>query len=168
MMVEQHVVIDAPVTAVLARVTGAVDEAGLDEQLTAEVADSHQRLIRAGIAGITKAVHVSSLPPRIVEDTIVVSIRWDSTGPTGDLFPSLDADLTLSRHAEHQTLLTLTGSYRPPFGRVGATLDRLLLHEVAAASIRNFLNQLADLAQEPATEPEETPEAPGIPDAAGA
>jgi hypothetical protein len=121
--------------------------------LTADVAQSHEQLIRAGIAGVTKRVHLSALAPQVVDSTVIIAIRWDSVGLTGELFPSLDADLKLRRSGQNQTLLTLTGSYRPPFGRVGATLDRLLLHQVAEATIRQFLRQLAEIATAPATIP---------------
>ena len=40
-------------------------------------------------------------------------------------------------------MLTVAGAYRPPLGSVGKALDRALLHRVAAATIREFVAQVA-------------------------
>jgi hypothetical protein len=83
-----------------------------------------------------------------------LALRWEARGPGGRLFPVLDADLTLTSAGENAALLTLSGAYRPPLGNLGAELDRLLLHRVAEATIRNFLDRvsaaLADHTAEPA------------------
>jgi hypothetical protein len=72
-----------------------------------------------------------------------LALRWEARGPGGRLFPVLDADLTLTSAGENAALLTLSGAYRPPLGNLGAELDRLLLHRVAEATIRNFLDRVA-------------------------
>ena len=72
-----------------------------------------------------------------------LALRWEARGPGGRLFPVLDADLTLTPAGENAALLTLAGAYRPPLGGLGAELDRLLLHRVAEATIRNFLERVA-------------------------
>lgn len=149
MIVEEGLEIDVPVSAASARISHALQSDGLEEQLTAGVTQVHETLFRAGIPGVTKAVHLSTLPARIVDDTVIIAIRWESIGPASELFPSLDADLTLSRSDGTQTRLTLVGSYRPPLGRVGAALDRAMLHRVAQATMRNFLKQLAEIATSP-------------------
>jgi len=71
------------------------------------------------------------------------AIRWEASGPGGGLFPPLDADITLVRASDRTTLLVLAGVYRPPLGPLGVALDRAVLHRVAAATIRNFLERLA-------------------------
>lgn len=167
MIVEEHLVVDARLTTVLTRIMNALELGDIDASLTADVAQTHERLIRAGIAGVTKSVRLKTLPPRVIDDAVVVGIRWDSVGASGELFPSLDANLELRHDGEDRTLLGLTGSYRPPFGRLGATLDRLLLHQVAEATIRNFLGQLAQIAveSEPTTdlEPDVSSQGPEMP-----
>jgi len=72
-----------------------------------------------------------------------LTLRWESTGPGGRLFPALDADITLTLAGEHATLLLLAGSCRPTLGSLGAGLDRAILHR-AAATIRAFLSRVAD------------------------
>jgi hypothetical protein len=40
--------------------------------------------------------------------------------------------------------LTVTGSYEPPLGLLGAGVDRLLLHRLAEATIHRFTYEIAD------------------------
>lgn len=82
-----------------------------------------------------------------------LALRWEARGPGGRLFPVLDADLTLTPAGGNTALLTLAGAYRPPLGSLGAELDRLLLHRVAEATIRNFLERVATALEHPAADP---------------
>lgn len=82
-----------------------------------------------------------------------LALRWEARGPGGRLFPVLDADLTLTPAGENTALLTLAGAYRPPLGSLGAELDRLLLHRVAEATIRNFLERVATALADPMADP---------------
>jgi hypothetical protein len=86
-------------------------------------------------------VQLLELVPR--EDSLVLPLRWEATGAAGQLFPVLDADLTLSPGGEERSTLTLTGAYRPPLGRADAALDRVLLGRAAAATVRSLLIQVA-------------------------
>ena len=40
-------------------------------------------------------------------------------------------------------MLTVAGAYRPPLGALGEALDRVILHRVAAATIRGFAARVA-------------------------
>jgi hypothetical protein len=112
-------------------------------------------LVRVGplgsVIGMSKLVEVRcrDLAPR--DDSVGLALRWEATGPGGALFPALDADMTLTPAGDRATRLRLAGTYRPPFGGVGAALDRAVLHRVATATIRAFLSHVADaIAQRPA------------------
>ncbi|HLF69961.1 MAG TPA: hypothetical protein VI541_03275 [Actinomycetota bacterium] len=59
------------------------------------------------------------------------------------LFPHLWADLELARLGEGLAQLTLRGSYKPPLGWVGQMLDRALLHRIAEAAVKDFVEQIA-------------------------
>jgi hypothetical protein len=87
-------------------------------------------------------------------NSVVLSVRWEAVGSGGGLFPVLDADITLTPYGSVASLLALSGAYRPPLGALGATLDRVVLHHVAEASIQGFVNRLGEAVVELAAEPE--------------
>jgi hypothetical protein len=96
-------------------------------------------------------------------DEARLPLRWEATGPGNGLFPALDADVTITPAGDHAAILTLTGVYRPPLGRLGGLLDRAVLSRVAAATIRDFVGRLAQ-----AIEDSSTQDQPGDMDAGGA
>ena len=99
-------------------------------------------LTRVGVAGVSKLVRVQVRELSWTDLTAGLALRWEATGPGGGLFPVLDADLKLAPNGAG-TMLTMTGSYRPPLGSLGEALDRALLRRVAAATIRSFVAQVA-------------------------
>jgi hypothetical protein len=98
-----------------------------------------------GTPGLSRLVDVQFADPVTHGDTTVLALRWEASGRGGDLFPALDADITLVPVDEHTSLLRLSGVYRPPFGPAGAALDRILLHRVATATIQAFVDEMADV-----------------------
>jgi hypothetical protein len=98
---------------------------------------------RVGIPGLSKLVRVQARALAWTDRTAGLAIRWEATGPGGGLFPILDADIRLAPAGEHVTVLTVTGAYRPPLGALGEALDRVILHRVAAATIRGFAARVA-------------------------
>jgi hypothetical protein len=95
-------------------------------------------LMRVGAAGLSKLVRVQLRELPWTDRSAGLAIRWEATGPDGGLFPVLDADLRLASAGDQVTLLTVAGVYRPPLGPLGEALDRVILHRVADATIRNF------------------------------
>ena len=94
------------------------------------------------------SVHVSNV--RVRGEAFVVQLRWSASGPT-ELFPVMEADLEIAPMGAHQSQLGFSGSYDPPLGSFGRQLDRLLLHQLAEATVRAMLRQLvAALVVEPA------------------
>ena len=114
-------------------------------------------------AGLARVGPADSVPlvSRLVEvrcrdlvrhgNSAVLALRWEAAGPGGGLFPVLDADITLTPTADSTTALTLAGSYRPPLGKVGAVLDRVALHRVATATVRDFAERVAAAVVNPVT-----------------
>lgn len=104
-------------------------------------------LMRVGPAGTTpgmsRLVQVRFTEPAYRDGVMTVALRWEATGMTGGLFPALDADIKISAEEGESVTVTLTGSYRPPLGMLGAELDRLLLRAVATATIRTLLARIA-------------------------
>ena len=100
-------------------------------------------LARVGIPGLSKLVRVQAHDLAVTPESVGLAIRWEATGPAGELFPVLDADVRLVRTGEKAAVLTMSGVYRPPLGALGQALDRAILHRVAAATIRGFIAQVA-------------------------
>ena len=115
--------------------------------------DGLASLIRVGpigaVPGASKLVEVRFRDLVIRDDTALLTLRWEATGPGGGLFPALDADITLAPAGDQATRLTLAGAYRPPLAGLGAGLDRAILHRVASATIRSLLSRMADALAEP-------------------
>ncbi len=103
--------------------------------------------------GASKLVRVQFLAPVRRGATMTFPLRWEAAGHAGDLFPVLDADLILARYGDDNVQLGVSGSYRPPWGRAGAALDRALMKRVAAATIRSLLENLGRTIADPAPEP---------------
>jgi hypothetical protein len=118
-------------------------------------------LMRVGpagpVPGTSRLVRVRFTDPSYHEGTMSLGLRWEAIGFTGKLFPALDADIRLTDD-DDGARVTLTGSYRPPFGALGVELDRLVLRTVATATIRALLARLAAyLENAPAVAPDVSP-----------
>ena len=68
-------------------------------------------------------------------------LTWEPVGLEG-LLPRLDANLELGSLGGDRTQLALSARYRPPLGAVGQAVDRVLLHRVAEATVKDFLDRL--------------------------
>lgn len=115
--------------------------------LTGSSQDAYERetpgLARVGVTGLSKLVRVQVRELAGTDRSAGLAIRWEATGPVGGLFPVLDADIRLAPADPHTTVLTMAGAYRTPLGPVGEALDRVLLHRVASATVREFITQVA-------------------------
>ncbi|HEY8736946.1 MAG TPA: hypothetical protein VIO62_07865 [Candidatus Dormibacteraeota bacterium] len=72
-----------------------------------------------------------------------IPISWQATGPSG-LFPVLDGDLELATLGAERTQLAFSARYRPPLGLIGRMVDRALLSRVAEATIKDFVDRIAE------------------------
>jgi hypothetical protein len=68
-------------------------------------------------------------------------LTWEPVGLEG-LLPRLDANIELGSLGEDRTQLAISARYRPPPGAVGQTIDRILLHRVAEATVKDFLDRV--------------------------
>jgi hypothetical protein len=109
--------------------------------------DGMDHLLRVGplgdLPGTSRLVRVRFVDPSYRDDTMMVGLRWETVGRTAGLFPVLDADIALSAEGEQRTRVTLTGCYRPPFGALGARLDKVLMRRVAVLTIGSLVTRLA-------------------------
>jgi hypothetical protein len=150
------VTVDAGYEAVSARLVHLINWGALHGVSEAAYEGGLETMLRVGPfggqRGLSKLVRVRPLDPVRRGGTMTVSLRWEATGVAGELFPVLDADLTLAPHGD-RSRLELVGSYRPPFGRAGAALDTVIMRRVAASTVRSLVERLAAVLAEPAPSP---------------
>jgi hypothetical protein len=93
---------------------------------------------------VQKLVMVELGEPIRLEAKVILPMRWDPTGGGGGLLPSLDGDIELAPLGPARSQLAMTARYTPPFGVVGEMADRALLHRVAEATVRDFVERIAE------------------------
>jgi len=71
-----------------------------------------------------------------------LQLEWESaTAPR--LFPLMKGELSLYPLTATETQLDFFGVYEPPFGAVGKTMNAILGHRIAEASVHRFVNDVA-------------------------
>jgi len=121
---------------------------------TDELLIAAQEAYGSGFASLVRAGDLALVPwaPRVVAvrfrepvahgDSVLMALRWEAIAPGEGIFPALDADITLVADGDGPTLLRLAGAYRPPSGAGRAGIDQGTLHQIAAATLREFLGRL--------------------------
>jgi hypothetical protein len=108
--------------------------------LLAEVGfGEHVRIKRTVVVELGEAVRSGA--------KTVFPLRWTASGAAG-LFPSLDADLEVAVLRPGRTQLAMSARYVPPFGVVGRAMDRAVLSRVAEATLKDFLDGVAETIME--------------------
>ena len=123
--------LESPATWLPALADGAVERA---EPLFAEVGVGPNGL------RVARRVVVRLGQPVKFPSKLSLPMSWE---PGGRLLPKLDAELEVASLGKARTQLAISGRYEPPLGTVGRTVDRLALHRVAEATIKDFLDRAA-------------------------
>ena len=92
---------------------------------------------------VARTVAVELGPPVVASSKTVIPMRWTALGNNG-IFPSLEADLEIAPLGPEHTQLAISARYTPPLGAIGRAIDRAVLHRVAEATIKNFLDRIRD------------------------
>jgi hypothetical protein len=114
-------------------IAGAANERG--ERLLAEVGFGDDRRV-------VKEVEIVFRTPMRMPTKTILPMHWAAAG-SRSLFPELDADLEVAPLGSHQTQLSMSAQYAPPLGTIGRALDRAVLHRVAEATLKDFLDRVA-------------------------
>ncbi|HEY9286771.1 MAG TPA: hypothetical protein VIT43_01985 [Candidatus Dormibacteraeota bacterium] len=69
-------------------------------------------------------------------------VTWKPTS-AGTFFPALEGELEVAPLGRDVTQIGLSARYKPPFGVLGTTLDRMFLHRVAEATVQDFVQRVA-------------------------
>lgn len=139
----EHVMLDAPAEW-LSTVAGEAQRRGdhlLTEVGVGPLGRSFSRQVSIQVGRPVRFPSMTSLP-----------LTWEPLGLEGVL-PRLEADIELGSLGEGRTQLAISARYRPPLGALGRTVDRVLLHRVAEATVKDFLDRVAERirTREPAT-----------------
>lgn len=125
------------------------------DDLSTWAAAAYQRgerlAVGPGVAGVTAAVELEVGEPVRGTESISIPFAWRVANAVR-LFPHMEAELVISPLTDESTHLTLRGRYTPPFASLGEVLDRLAMHRIAEATVRNFLERLAGAVVEQAEE----------------
>jgi len=107
------------------------------ERLLAEVG------VGPGAHRLEKQVRIELGQPFRIASKTILPMTWKATLAEG-LFPSLEADLEVAALGPNRTQLSISARYRPPLGPLGRAIDRTLLHRVAEATVKNFLDRAGE------------------------
>ncbi len=102
-----------------------------------------------GVAGLAATIDLDVGEPVYGTEKVTIPFAWRAAGAEW-LFPHMEAELVLTPIAPSLTHLVLRGRYSPPMHSVGKLLDRLAMHRIAEATVRNFLERMMDALTEEA------------------
>jgi hypothetical protein len=94
-------------------------------------------------ARVSRAVSIQIGRAAKLGEKVVIPIHWSSAGADG-LFPHLDGDLEIASLGEERSQLAMSARYDPPLGALGRAADRAALHLVAEATLKDFLDNVAE------------------------
>lgn len=75
--------------------------------------------------------------------TSLSDLHWTSTRRLRALLPTVDLGVAVTAIDDVSCLLSVAGTYRPPFGWLGSLADRAIMHRFAAATAEEFTTRLA-------------------------
>jgi hypothetical protein len=91
---------------------------------------------------LKKEVEIELGEPLRLGSKTLLPLLWRATRLHG-LFPVLEGDLEVAALGRSRTQLALSARYQPPLGTFGRAVDRALLHRVAEATVKDFVDRVA-------------------------
>lgn len=95
-------------------------------------------------ARVRRRIEVKIGPVQHFAYGVTVQVAWKGARHS-ELYPELEGHLRLERQGDGASMLRLDARYTPPGGRVGASVDRAVMHRVAESSVRDFVTGVAKL-----------------------
>lgn len=133
------------VTGSLEQVSRAISAAEGDVSVWARLAyrkgEELRTRIDPGPFMPAKEVEITLGRPMGRSGSVIIPMDWKATS-VGALFPVMSADLVLQPLGLDLVEVIFRGSYEPPMGGFGRLLDRAVMHRLAEASTKAFLDQL--------------------------
>jgi hypothetical protein len=109
------------------------------ERLLAEVGVGDD--VRVG-----RTVEITIGPPVTLATKVWIPMAWQPTGVKA-LLPALEADLEIAPLGEGATQLAMSARYQAPLRSLGRALDQAVLHRVAEATVKDFLDRVGERIQ---------------------
>lgn len=69
-------------------------------------------------------------------------LEWEAAN-LPRLFPLMQGDLSIYPLTSTETQLDFYGTYEPPFGALGKTMNAIVLHRIAEAAVHRFVSDVA-------------------------
>lgn len=129
----ERIVTAAPATW-LPLLAGKANRRG--ERLLAEVGVGDD--VRVG-----RTVEITIGPPVTLATKVWIPMAWQPTGVKA-LLPALEADLEIAPLGEGATQLAMSARYQAPLRSLGRALDQAVLHRVAEATVKDFLDRVGE------------------------
>ncbi len=109
----------------------------LGENLRAEIGFGPEgiRVARQVVIELGEAVRFPS--------RTILPLSWKAAENEG-LYPKMDADIEVAALGKDLTQLSLSARYAPPLGALGRMIDKTLLHRVAEATVKDFIDGARD------------------------
>jgi len=82
-------------------------------------------------------------PVSVRPETTMLPVAWEAKHGAR-VFPQLDADIEIAALGAGHTQLSMSARYRPPLGMIGRALDKALMHRVAEATVKDFLDRVGE------------------------
>lgn len=97
--------------------------------------------VKTDVKIVLKSVE-ESVPDPISNPTTTLRLEWEAaTMPR--LFPLMKGELSVYPLTSTETQLDFSGLYKPPFGAVGKTMNAIVGHRIAEASVHRFVGDVA-------------------------
>ena len=93
---------------------------------------------------IVRRIEIDVGPVQKFAYGVTVHVSWKGA-QRAELYPELDGHLRVEPVEAPATKLRFDARYVPPAGRLGATVDRALMHRVARSSVEDFMDRVAGL-----------------------
>lgn len=140
MYIKYHVHVDHPAHSIRREMLEPPEQ-WLPTSVAERLAEGHY-LVRVGFSApairISKEVELTLGAPRFVGHWLEVPITWRATG-LGELFPVLEGKLIVQPLGSHSSTLWFGGTYQPPLDALGREIDGAVMHNVAEATIKDFV-----------------------------
>ncbi|HET9051292.1 MAG TPA: hypothetical protein VFO60_06275 [Candidatus Dormibacteraeota bacterium] len=144
MLVHDFTYVDRPVEHVAGRLRDD-PEGWLTAVAVASRVDEASLCRRVGEAGdvpfLRRTAFVTCGDAAERGDVLLLPIAWMADRLAGTA-PILEAEVEVAPLGADRTQVSLSGRYEPPAGDLGHHVDRLVLHRVAQATVRAFLERM--------------------------